>query len=304
MKINLSEIRIDGGTQSRVEINQQVVEDYADAIKAGIRFPEVTLFFDGAAYWLVDGFHRYHAHRYAKKVAIDANAINGTKREAVLYAVGTNHDHGLRRSNEDKRKAVNTLLSDAEWSAWSDNAIAKQCAVSNHLVAGIRQSILENSKIEPVRTVERSGKTYQQNTANVGKKSTAAATATTPETTAVTPAPSKPKAESKPEPDHDNRLAAAIKEMDMALAENRDLQARIDALTVTDLAKKVDELVRANAHAVREKDMEMDKNAILLKRANDAERFRSEVVKISGSQNPKAAIQWVKSMAATQRQSA
>lgn len=113
--------------------------------------------------------------------------------------------------------------------------------------------------------------------------------------------PAKPK---PPEPDHDNRLAAAIKEMDMALAENLDLQARIDALTVTDLAKKVDELVRANTHAVREKDMEMDKNAILLKRANDAERFRSEVVKISGSQNPKAAIQWVKSMAATQRQSA
>ena len=104
--------------------------------------------------------------------------------------------------------------------------------------------------------------------------------------------------------DHDNRLAEAIKMNDETQAENRELQARIDALTVTDLAKKVDELVRANAHAVREKDMEMDKNAILLKRANDAERFRSEVVKISGSQNPKAAIQWVKSMAATQRQSA
>lgn len=112
--------------------------------------------------------------------------------------------------------------------------------------------------------------------------------------------PPKPKAE----PDHDNRLAAAIQMNDETQAENRELQARIDALTVTDLAKKVDELVRANAHAVREKDVEMDKNAILLKRANDAERFRSEVVKISGAQNPKAAIQWVKSMAATQRMSA
>lgn len=116
--------------------------------------------------------------------------------------------------------------------------------------------------------------------------------------------PATPAAKPAPIPDHDNRLADAIKMVDELQAENLQLQARIEALTVTDLAKKVDELVRANAHAVREKDTEMDKNAILLKRANDAERFRSEVVKVSGSQNPKAAIQWVKSMAATQRQSA
>lgn len=108
----------------------------------------------------------------------------------------------------------------------------------------------------------------------------------------------KKAAAKQPEPDHDNRLTEAIKLVDQLSAETFELQERIEALTVTDLAKKVDELVRANAHAVREKDMEMDKNAQLLKRANDAERFRSEVVKVSGAQNPKGAIQWVKAMAA------
>ena len=33
--INIKTIRIDGGTQSRVEINNEIVTDYAEAIKAG-----------------------------------------------------------------------------------------------------------------------------------------------------------------------------------------------------------------------------------------------------------------------------
>ena len=106
----------------------------------------------------------------------------------------------------------------------------------------------------------------------------------------------------QPEPDPDAPHAADL--LDEIQAENLSLQARVDALSVTDKAKKIDELMRLNDHYRREKDAEMDKNAILLKRANEAERFRTQVVEISGSGNPKAALQWVKAMAATQRKPA
>lgn len=138
-KLNLNAIRIDGGTQSRVEINMEVVGDYAEAIKSGIEFPAVVVFHDGADYWLADGFHRYHAHKQAGKASIGAEVHNGTQRDAVLHSLGANGTHGLRRTNADKRKAVAAMLADAEWSQWSDRKIAEACGVSQPFVSGLRK---------------------------------------------------------------------------------------------------------------------------------------------------------------------
>lgn len=169
--INIKTIRTDGATQSRVEINNEIVTEYAEAIKAGAEFPAVVVFNDGADSWLADGFHRFHAHNQAGKTSIVADVRQGTARDAVLYSLGANGTHGLNRTNADKRKAVTTMLNDAEWAKWSDNAIAKHCLVDHKTVAAHRASILGNSQdAKPVtRTVERNGKTYEQNTANIGK---------------------------------------------------------------------------------------------------------------------------------------
>lgn len=137
-KINSNTIRIDGGTQSRVEIDNQVVSDYAEAIKAGIEFPPVVVFYDGADHWLADGFHRFHAHKHAGKASIAADVHDGTVRDAILYSVGANGTHGLRRTNADKRKAVETMLADAVWKLWSDRKIADSCGVSQPFVSGLR----------------------------------------------------------------------------------------------------------------------------------------------------------------------
>lgn len=138
MPIAINSLRIDGGTQTRAQLNEAVVAEYAEVIRFGCALPPVTVYFDGSAYWLADGFHRYHAHRTAGAMEIDADVRNGTKRDAVLHSVGANASHGLRRTNEDKRRAVETLLADAEWSEWSNNAIAKACGVSHTFVAAIR----------------------------------------------------------------------------------------------------------------------------------------------------------------------
>lgn len=166
MKIKLSDIRIDGGTQPRSEIDYDIVAEYSTAMTDGASFPPVVVFNDGANYWLADGFHRYHASKKIDYLEIDAEVKSGTKRDAILYSVSANDKHGLRRSNADKRKAVLTLLEDEEWREWSDREIARQCAVDHKTVSRYRNET--GGEIPQVRK-GRDGKTY--NTSNIGNRS-------------------------------------------------------------------------------------------------------------------------------------
>lgn len=138
--ISLSKIRRDGGTQPRAALNQETIGEYAEAMKDGAQFPPVIVFFDGQTYWLADGFHRIEA---ASQIGdeIEARVFQGTQRDAVLFSVGVNATHGLRRSSEDKRRAVTKLLTDPEWVQWSDRKIAKQCSVSHVLVGDMRRDL-------------------------------------------------------------------------------------------------------------------------------------------------------------------
>lgn len=153
-------IRIDGGTQPRAKVDETVVAEYAEAIRDGVKFPELVVFSDGADIWLADGFHRYHAFRAAGIEDIPVFIRNGTRRDAVLYSVGANAHHGLRRSNEDKRKAVQTLLADPEWAAWSDREIARHCNVHHQLVATVRSS-LDDHPVTTEPAEKPAGRTYK-----------------------------------------------------------------------------------------------------------------------------------------------
>lgn len=136
--IELSKIRRDGGTQPRSTISQDIIEDYSMQMVEGAVFPPVTVFYDGEEYWLADGFHRVHAADAASFKTIAAEVHQGTRRDAVLFSVGANAAHGWRRSNEDKRRAVKTLLNDPEWSGWSDREIARRCHVDHVTVSRLR----------------------------------------------------------------------------------------------------------------------------------------------------------------------
>jgi hypothetical protein len=97
-----------------------------------------------------------------------ADIRQGTRRDAVLFSVGANATHGLRRTNEDKRRSVMTLLNDPEWARWSDREIARQCGVDNSFVSRLRpkRASVDQQQIE--RTVTRSGATYTMNTSRIG----------------------------------------------------------------------------------------------------------------------------------------
>lgn len=168
-RVSLSAIRVDGGTQTRAQIDEATVNDYAESMQAGTVFPAVVVFYDGATYWLADGFHRVAAATQAGLTEISAEVRQGTQRDAILHSVGANAAHGLRRTNADKRRAVERLLRDEEWGRWSDREIARRCAVSNRFVSNMRQQLSVNgSQIE--RKAERSGTVYTMNTEQIGVK--------------------------------------------------------------------------------------------------------------------------------------
>jgi len=138
MQLALTAIRLDGDTQPRAQLDLFTVEEYAQAMSEGETFPPIVAYHDGDAYWLADGFHRVHAALQLAWATIDADIRQGTRRDAVLYSVGANSQHGLPRTIADKRQAVITLLNDTEWGQWSDREIARQCHVSHTYVAQLR----------------------------------------------------------------------------------------------------------------------------------------------------------------------
>jgi hypothetical protein len=159
MNLGLDKIRIDCGTQARAAINQQVVEDYCEEIKNGAVFPPITAYFDGVTYYLADGFHRYLATKAAGAPGINTTVINGTLREAILFSLKANNDHGLRRTNADKRKAVMTMLEDFEWAEWSAREIADACMVGHNLVSTIKNELgLRKDEVK----YEKNGKVHVQ----------------------------------------------------------------------------------------------------------------------------------------------
>lgn len=144
MKIKISEIIADPKLQSRQGMDSAVVAEYAEAMRGGAVFPPIVVFAAADIVWsyvLADGFHRHAATVEAGFSEIEAEVRIGGRREALLYSLGANASHGLRRTNEDKRKAVETLLLDPEWAKWSDREIARHANVSAPMVGKIRSEM-------------------------------------------------------------------------------------------------------------------------------------------------------------------
>jgi hypothetical protein len=125
----------------RVEMRVETVNDYANDMLDGAVFPPVILYDDGTDLWLADGFHRLEAARKINRDTILAEVREGTARDAILHGIGSNAAHGLRRTQADKRRAVERLLKDPEWARWSDRKIAKAARVDHKTVGAIRREL-------------------------------------------------------------------------------------------------------------------------------------------------------------------
>lgn len=115
------------------------VADLRDELRRGRRLPAVDVFFDASikVHWLADGNHRHEAARL-EGALLDINLHQGSLRDAILFAVRSNASHGLKRSTDDKRLAVVTLLADEEWATKSDTAVAELADVSQPFVGKVQ----------------------------------------------------------------------------------------------------------------------------------------------------------------------
>jgi len=299
--LNILAVRIDGGTQPRASINLDAVNEYAEAITSGASLPPPTVFHDGADYWLADGFHRYHANKKIGAVSLECEVIEGTQRDAVLYSLSANQTHGLRRSNEDKRKAVMTMLNDAEWVKWSDREIAKRCGVTHPFVSNVRSSLVtvtsdkpssmslnDSEKPEERTYTTKHGTQAVMKTGGIGKKLE----------------PQAPVAQvAQVEPQADNKMSAA--EMDDALEvsvdELRDTIADLtrinDALAKDDHAKEV---VRLQTHVISLENLlsrEMDKCAEYQSLNKSYGKWYADLRKATGLESRSEILEFCREMA-------
>lgn len=255
-KIELKKIRLDGGTQPRKKIHEDHVANLTEVLLEGGKTPPVKVFFDGKDNWLADGFHRFHAHKRAGYTEIDCDVSNGTKRDAFIHSLGANSDHGMPRTNEEKRDTVITAFNDVELSEMSDREIAGICKVSPMTVGRIRKA-LELDR--PTKVVTKSGKMME--TANIGLKSKPAPEPETPEYT------------------HDDRLSELATEHQHALEENNKLRDRLAINALPDSAEakaEIEETIDTLRSQVS--SLELELRAVTQSR-NDYQQKNSDLIK-------------------------
>ena len=149
-KIKIDAIRIDGGTQCRLVIDQPTVYSYLESMKEGDEFPLMETVFDGSTYWLTDGFHRYHAFKLLGIKEIEVKYKPGTLQDAQIEALKANSKHGKPLSNEDKRNKVKMALKIEGFDKKSNYEIAKICQVSQSFVAAVRDPKVKKKQTDNV----------------------------------------------------------------------------------------------------------------------------------------------------------
>jgi hypothetical protein len=157
--LSLESINLYGGTQARVTTSDEAIASYADEMAQGTIFPPIIVFYDGATYWLADGFHRYLAAKRNENPSIEALVETGGRLDALKHALGANATNGVYRNNADKRNAVEVALE--EWPDQANPVIADMCKVSVDLVRRTRTQLTQGGKIQQADTVTgRDGKEY------------------------------------------------------------------------------------------------------------------------------------------------
>ncbi len=134
--IAITEIKTEG-LQTRAAIDMDVVREYAEAEQErGAVLPPVVVYQDSVgAYWLADGFHRLAVARQNGRRKVACEVREGTRTDALRFALGANGEHGLRRTNADKANAVKLAYENrialGLGEVPSARAVAEVCGVSD-----------------------------------------------------------------------------------------------------------------------------------------------------------------------------
>lgn len=151
-KIKLDTIDKDISIQCRAAIDMALVEEYAELMSEGVEFPPITVCGTPERSWIADGWHRLLAMERIGMLDAVVDMFAGDRAEALKYALSANDDHGRRRTNADKRRAVEVAL--REFPDLSSRAIAEMCAVSPDFVSRVRALSSDDNAPSTVTTTD------------------------------------------------------------------------------------------------------------------------------------------------------
>jgi len=165
----LSSVRKDGNTQNRFRIDPELVAQYAALMGEGVEFPPVRVWWDGAAYWLSDGFHRVAAAELAGLTEVVAEVFTGDLHDAQWDSYSANTRHGSRLTREETRRVMLHALQHPSAAKMSTMQIARWLHIPEATVRRARRQLSSSSDEDGVRLVSRGNRTYAMRTSNIGK---------------------------------------------------------------------------------------------------------------------------------------
>lgn len=139
--IDLNDITFDEQYQMRENIPPS--NDYCEMLKACADdvwpFTPLVVASVSGKLFMIEGFTRSKAAKDAGKGKVFGSIVECTKAEAFKLALGANSDHGFRRTNADKRKAVRIAI--GQWPGFTASKIAEICKVSHTYVYNVLEAL-------------------------------------------------------------------------------------------------------------------------------------------------------------------
>jgi len=146
--LDIDNVLASAATQARKKIDPDLVAQYVEDIANGAKFPALVVFVEknSERYILADGFHRLQAYVESDYKQVEVEVHEGDLHAAFRYALGSNCEHGARRTNADKRHVVELALKDPDVSQRPVQEIADICRVNEKTIRRIREEQLDKSK--------------------------------------------------------------------------------------------------------------------------------------------------------------
>jgi transposase-like protein len=150
--VALGDLKLISDLQPRAALDPEAVEDYAALYGVlPCPLPPVLVFeviepSEACGLCVIDGWHRVEAARRAGRQRICYEiADSGTLDDARWIAARANARHGVRRTNADKRRAIEMALKSEQNEDQSNRAIARHVGVSYELVRRVRAELIEGN---------------------------------------------------------------------------------------------------------------------------------------------------------------
>ena len=195
--IAITDLQLDGGTQTRASLVDEAIEHYAGIMRKNRDLlPPIMVFKDAEErFWIGDGFHRIDAAKALGWTEIKAEIRSGNRLTAFKHSLLANNTHGVRRTSADKRRSIELVFAEKTLRNLSSRAIADLCGVGNQLVGEVRKELASRTGAQVCdshtsRTAsKRVGADGKQYTVQAAKRNTVVQTGGKPLFTTVTDDP-------------------------------------------------------------------------------------------------------------------